>query len=356
MKTLEPLHHKKNEIQEVECFKDKECTEAFDFTNAKNLYIQTVNGDISPLTALNDDVRHYAKIYIPYIPANQKPLPDNVLTLDDITPNLSKYIPEDNAVLFLSEEDLIENRDKTYPREHGYMHCDILQYLTVGSEDCKKITIFLTHGTKSEIQKAKEVAKHLWKNFGIKPDVFVLHWFIENLQPYTHEICAIKFKQDIRFSKYNFIDIDIAMAEIEANLHEHLYTYNVTKSEGIISRFEEFAEDSLESLAKLDELRMQYGEDFTIIPNHIKTKALNDIKKSLEKYKTHLQTHSSLQLKYSERKSYFSEDLYFRKEGIFNKIITTNSTGILPVQDTERLQVIDAKEVFEECLNENNLI
>ena len=39
----------------------------------------------------------------------------------------------------------------------------------------------------------------------------------------------------------------------------------------------------------------------------------------------------------------------------FNKIITTNSTGILPVQDTERLQVIDCKEIFEEYLKENNL-
>ena len=38
----------------------------------------------------------------------------------------------------------------------------------------------------------------------------------------------------------------------------------------------------------------------------------------------------------------------------FNKIITTNSTGILPVQDKERLQVIDCKEIFEEYLKENN--
>lgn len=33
-----------------------------------------------------------------------------------------------------------------------------------------------------------------------------------------------------------------------------------------------------------------------------------------------------------------------------NKIITTNSTGILPVQNTKRLQVIDCKEIFEEYL------
>ena len=40
----------------------------------------------------------------------------------------------------------------------------------------------------------------------------------------------------------------------------------------------------------------------------------------------------------------------------FNKIITTNSTGILEVQNTERLQVIDCKEIFEEHLNGNNLM
>ena len=46
----------------------------------------------------------------------------------------------------------------------------------------------------------------------------------------------------------------------------------------------------------------------------------------------------------------------------FNKIITTNSTGILKPEDNscisyinERLQIIDCKEIFEEYLKENNL-
>jgi len=360
MKTLYTIHHKKNELQEVEFFEDAECTVLFDFNGKKNLYLLLKDGDITPLIALDklfgDKYTGKGNIYTPFVNyRNHIKLYNGIyIDLQDITPNLSKYIPEHNAVLFLSEEDLIENRDKTYPREHGYMHGDILQYLTVGSHSCKKITIFLPHGTQSEIQKAEEVGKYLWKNFGIKPDVFALHCFDGNLQNYTGEICAIKFKNDICFAKYKCTDINIAMAEIEANLHEYLYTYNVTKSEGVISRFEEFSEDSLESYAKLEELRMQYGEDFTIIPNHIKTKALDDIKKSLQRYKTDLETHNNSQLKYSKRKSYFLEDLYFYKEGIFNKIITTNSTGILSVQDTERLQVIDCKEIFEEYLKENN--
>ena len=353
---LTQIHHKKNELFEVEFYQDKECTVPFDFKGKEHLYIDLKDGDCTLIFCLPTDI----SVFIPYVPnlgklqglCESKNI--GLQTLNDITPNLSKYIPEHNAVLFLSEEDLIENRDKTYPREHGYMHGDILQYLTVGSHSCKKITIFLPHGTQSEIQKAEEVGKYLWKNFGIKPDVFALHCFDGNLQNYTGEICAIKFKNDICFAKYKCTDINIAMAEIEANLHEYLYTYNVTKSEGVISRFEEFSEDSLESYAKLEELRMQYGEDFTIIPNHIKTKALDDIKKSLQRYKTDLETHNNSQLKYSKRKSYFLEDLYFYKEGIFNKIITTNSTGILSVQDTERLQVIDCKEIFEEYLKENN--
>ncbi len=46
---------------------------------------------------------------------------------------------------------------------------------------------------------------------------------------------------------------------------------------------------------------------------------------------------------------YLIENSYF-----FNKIITTNSTGILEPQNSERLQVIDCKEIFEDYLKENN--
>jgi predicted dehydrogenase len=50
-----------------------------------------------------------------------------------------------------------------------------------------------------------------------------------------------------------------------------------------------------------------------------------------------------------------------QKEGVktnvfWNKLITTNSTGILKPEDSnERLQVIDCKEIFEERVKENNL-
>ena len=260
MKTLQTIYHKKNEIQEVQFFKDKECTEDFYFTGAKNIYINLKDGDSTPLTALCDNNIYIdTNYYVPYCPHLYTLTKfRRIKTLDDITPNLSKYIPEDNAVLFLSEEDLIENRDKTYPREHLYMQGDILQYLTVGSEDCKKITIFLSHGTQSEIQKAEEVAKHLWKNFGIKPNLYVLHWFF--------------------------------------NYDGHIESDN-TFCKGL-------SDTALE-------------EDVCC------TSAI----RSLDDYE---------------------ECLYINN---INKIITTNSTGILKPEDsTERLQVIDAKEVFEDSL------
>ena len=63
MKILQTINHKRNEIQDVELFKDKECTEAFDFKNAKNLYIDGLNGDISPLLKLHDNIHPTMLMY-----------------------------------------------------------------------------------------------------------------------------------------------------------------------------------------------------------------------------------------------------------------------------------------------------
>ena len=101
----------------------------------------------------------------------------------------------------------------------------------------KKLTIFLHHGTQSEFKKANEVGKYLWENFGIKPNFFVLHCFLQYI----------------------------------------------------------------------DASNVQY-----------------------------------------------TADLGFINKWSINKIITTNSTGILPVQDNERLQVIDCFDIFQDCLKENN--
>ena len=265
---LKQIHHKKNEKQEVESFKDKECTEAFDFTNAEKLYIQLVNGELTPLVYAIDKALCGTTIYCSYvnneiliplkIGAGKKHI--TIITLNDIIPNLSKYIPEDNAVLFLSEEEYKQQRNavsnfkiKTLNQDFRnvlFFYDGVMQETNTGHinlhyTSTKKLTIFLHHGTQSEFKKANEVGKYLWENFGIKPNLFVLHCFVEK----KHLIKAVR------------------PSKIDRMYKNEIYGYAMQK-----------------------------------LCNNI------------------------------------------------NKIITTNSTGILPVQDNERLQVIDCKEIFEEDL------
>lgn len=231
---LNQIYHKKNELQEVEFFEDAECTVPFDFTRKKNLYILLKDGDITPLIALDKitptDRSLGITAYVPYIP-NVKIITNNlrIITLDEITPNLSKYIPEDSAVLFLSEEDKEKyNRLFTGSKfRTDTVQSTIKGFQTQNIITAPTLTIFLQHITQETIQKANEVAKELKEKYGVEEvNVFALHF--------------------------------------------NGYCYD--------------------------------GYPLCFI----------------------------------------------------NKIITTNSTGILPNKDEERLQVIDCKEIFEEYLKENN--
>ena len=247
MKTLEIINHKKNEIQEVEFFKDKECTEAFDFMDKKDLYIELVNGDITPLVRLRNQAATWQNIYTPYLCEQFKyyePL-DKIKTLNDITPNLSKYIPEDNAVLFLREEEYRKYCNQFKPTKLiGWLDNTDFDYKDWFQKyNIKTATIFLTHGTQSELQKANEVAKELKEKYGVEEvNLFALHCF----------------------------------GTLYINRHNYL-SY----------------------------------QSYDFLKNPLKSIRLNYI----------------------------------------NKIITTNSTGILKPEDSnERLQVIDCKEIFEEYL------
>jgi hypothetical protein len=249
---MQQIHHKKNELFEVESYQDEECTEAFDFTNAKNLYIGLKDGDVAPFLKVYQ-YTEFRKLFIPYIPNVETldflPTWENIYTLNDITTNLSKYIPEDNAVLFLSEEDsnnykisksfIIQNNNIPILYTGIVLTCKPPIYCTY-----KKATIFLPHGTQSELQKANEVAKELRGKYGVEEvNLFVLHCFVNELMiGYLPKISVNDFIEDLQ-------------------------------------------------------------------------------KNGLKEVPTFI-----------------------------NKIITTNSTGILPVQNTKRLQVIDCKEIFEEYL------
>ena len=236
---MKTIYHKKNELFEVEFFADKEYTDAFDFTNVNQVYIELNDGDCTPLLKLH--ALGSFNIFIPYIPQSLTNLckyelvNTYVTTLNDITPNLSKYIPEDNAVLFLTEKNFFE-----YVKI--FQGLDLIASWGKGMMGYKKITIFLPHGTQSEIQKAIEVEKELKEKYGVKEvNLFVLHCFV------------------------------------------NIFTTVPSKS-----------------------LRITNLDGNVILGKP------------------------------------------FAEEILFNKIITTNSTSILPVQDGERLQVIDCKEIFEE--------
>jgi hypothetical protein len=266
---MQKIYHKRNELLEVESFKDKEYTEAFDIltTDAKCLYIDLVNGDVTPIITLDANPSKI-KVYTGYCP-----IMGLATTLDDITVNLSKYIPEDNAVLFLSEQDMEKYKDY-FPSNHIGLYindgkndetfiANNTESLINGIVEVKKrnATIFLKHGTQSEIQKANEVGKELQEKYSVKEmKVFALH-------------CFKKFDYDWRF------DFLRNIIEEEEN------------AKGIWQ-----------------------GDKFGELVN-------NEIPKRV----------------------------------FINKIITTNSTGILKPQNIS-LQVIDCKEILEEYLNENNLI
>jgi len=256
---MQTLYHKKNELFEVEFFADKECTIPFDFTNAKNLYVELKNGDISPFLEIYKYTEH-RNLYIPYMPNIEGldflPSFENIHTLDDITPNFSKYIPEDNAVLFLSEHDKKKYQNCVLTKTNSsYMVATFDNYILCSYDkqfpkNHNKATIFLPHGTQSELEKANEVAKELNEKYGVEEvNLCALHLFVE-----------IKTDEDIT-----------------------------------------------------DEL-----------PYYVYTTFQNCI----------------------------DVDVDCIEDWNFNKIITTNSTGILKPEDSkERLQVIDCKEIFEDFLN-----
>jgi len=93
--------------------------------------------------------------------------------------DFSKYIPTDNAILFLNKDDADKYVDKceawflyqlNFPKRELNSQMDIRDY--------KKITIFIESYTESEIKKTIDIAKELKEKYGIEEvNVFALHCF-----------------------------------------------------------------------------------------------------------------------------------------------------------------------------------
>jgi hypothetical protein len=187
---LTQIYHKQNELFEIEFFKDKECTESIkNWSQYENIYMQLKDGNITPFI-IGPTVRYF----IPYV---SKQIIDKYCyggrhfkTFDILTTNLSKYIPEDNAVLFLSEEEYNESKisfqnHKIFCHQTGcYGSFEIMD--CYNSNECysesalkyKKLTIFLHHITQEIIQKAIEIKKVLKEEYDVvEVNLFGLHCF-----------------------------------------------------------------------------------------------------------------------------------------------------------------------------------
>ena len=257
---LQQIYHKKNELFEVEFYEDKECTVPFENANRNSdlhLYIDGLSSDITMLLALRNRLFSWQNIYTPYVWEQfklHKPI-STVKTLDNITPDLSKYIPEDHKIIFLHENDFesYDDDDALFRMDvyNSDMKWDILEGEPYAEDEYgiyynyyDKATIFLQYLTESELKKANEVVKELKEKYKVKEvNLFVLNWFV-------------KYKNEVQ---------DVHNAGLE-------YDY--------------------------------YSLDYLLYLKNI------------------------------------------------NKIITTNSTGILEPQNSDRLQVIDCKEIFEDWLEE----
>ena len=206
---LTRIYHKKNELFQVEFYQDWKCQQAFNFENIKNLYIELKDSDCTPIFNLSNklwSLNIKANIFTPtwYLGLYDGISPQTpLITLNDVLDDidLSKYIPKDNAVLFLSEEEANKHSDNC---ESWFLYQKDFHIRLSNSEmdirDWKAITIFLTHGTESELKKASKIAQELKEKYKIeKFNIFVLHCFVG---VYGDDYINISSKKENNFPSY----------------------------------------------------------------------------------------------------------------------------------------------------------
>lgn len=289
---MKQVYYKQNEKFEYEFFNDKECKEAFKFEKSEVLYVELKNGDISPLMHIYYLGKNLQNLFIPYLPFNVKTsdflfqaqskenftmhtfltiesldfynfckLQNSLNVVSHITPNYSKYIPNDCAVVFLNKWEYVDNFQK---------YNNIL----------KECPIYIKNNSNPELCENKDCAcQGGW-------DIYPMHNTTSSQLPkkvilFTPELTSTNIKQ-------------------------------------------------INDTAKV--LKEKYGIEWVGVFAELCFLKQNDLGLGNAKYH------------YILGSNYIS---------YFDKLITTNATGLLEPQESEHLQVIDCKEIFEEFFETN---
>jgi len=203
---LTRIYHKKDEQFNIEFFQDKECKQAFNFENVKNLYIELKEGDCTPIFKLSNKLWSLNIKANMFTPAwflglyDEAKLQTPLITLKDLENiDFSKYIPTDNVILFLSEDDVDKYTNNCKKRELN-SQMDITEWFKI--RDYKKITIFIESYTESEIKKTIDIAKKLKEKYGIEEvNVFALHCFVDLRPCYLPQISYLNGALTYHFFK-----------------------------------------------------------------------------------------------------------------------------------------------------------
>lgn len=233
-----------------------------------------------------------------------------------ITPDWSEYIAKDNAVLFLSEEDYNKYKDlypENYPSEGKmfnknqkfFIKNDKIPYLIkrVPSPICEwgdytKVSIILPSIHSKNIQEISNIAKDLKEDYGVEyVEVVATHRFIRN---FWDEVKILKPKEEIR---------NEAIEKIKNNLSRNLARDIIN---GDKSDFTLAVRRSNKSAEEIFDVMVKYQ------PEIVESEIVCQIEQ-MDKFKT---------VKNIDR------------------LITTDSTGVIKIGDYANSKVIDCQEFF----------
>lgn len=320
-----------------------------------NVVLMLKDGDLTPLLWLsceldNNRSLNMDTLFIPYIQnfdiyeriqylfkqqfcANPK-----IITLDYFNNVYTSYeycilpkwnIPKDSAVLFLSEENRINftcGDNKIFEFDNTR---DLDTFLKIGNlliEKYTKLSLIIPElhvedkSCKYHIENINKVCKELKEKYGVeKIELFVSHCFIKRKYKYTR--CAYSsYELDYKFDNWNKYDFDLK---------------------------KDFNNKPIETNSFIPIVRETIVNDNTI---EFKVEKEYKLTKSIECDKrckcSKLELSAVGLMTMDDFNPLHDNGEEFNYGDYIDKITTTNSTGILEVQKSDKLEVIDIVEFF----------